>query len=172
MRPLAFSLLSLALCFVALSFGSCMSEDEADEPTEIVALGDTLPAFSVVMNDGALVTNASLKGSVSVITFFHTDCPDCQRALPDLDALYKAHGDDVRFVCISRAEGAEGVAAYWEKEGLSLPYSAQTNRAVYQRFARSVIPRVYVADRTGRIQGIFVETFASEAVASVIEKYK
>lgn len=171
MRPPGFSLLSFALCLAALSFGSCMSEDEAGEPAEIVALGDTLPVFSVVMNDGALVSNASLKGSVSVITFFHTDCPDCQRAFPGLDSLYKAHADHVRFVCISRAEGAEGVAAYWEKEGLSLPYSAQSDRAVYQRFARSVIPRVYVVDRTGRIQGIFVETFASESVASVIEKY-
>lgn len=172
MRSLGFFLLSLVFFLVALSFDSCLSENDADEQAEIVALGDTLPAFSVLMNDGALVTNASLKGSVSVITFFHTDCQDCQRALSGLDTLYKAHGDDVRFVCISRAEGADGVAAYWEKEGLSLPYSAQSDRTVYQRFARSVIPRVYVADRTGRIQGIFVETFASESVASVIEKYK
>ncbi|WP_305300806.1 hypothetical protein [Muribaculum intestinale] len=51
---------------------------------------------------------------------------------------------DVRFICISRGETQPSVAAYWQEAGLTLPYSAQPDDAVYRLFANRIIPRVYV----------------------------
>ena len=39
-------------------------------------VGDFLPDFDVVMNDGRLVTDDALRETVSVVMFFHTSCPD------------------------------------------------------------------------------------------------
>ena len=65
------------------------------------------------------------------------------------------------FVCISREEGPARVAAYWHDEGLALPYSAQTHRAVYNLFARGGVPRIYIADREGTVRLVYGEQGAT-----------
>ncbi len=75
---------------------------------------------------------------------------------------------DVRFICISRGEAQPSVGAYWQESGLTLPYSAQPDNAVYRLFANRIIPRVYVT-RPGSplpvISAIFVERLTPEARA-------
>ena len=41
------------------------------------------------------------------------------------------------------------VRTYWGKYDLTLPYYASGNRALYHRFARAVVPRVYVVNSRG-----------------------
>lgn len=78
---------------------------------------------------------------------------------------------DVRFICISRGEAQPSVAAYWQEAGLTLPYSAQPDDAVYRLFANRIIPRVYVT-RPGSplpvISSIFVERLTPEALAAAL----
>lgn len=146
------------LCLLAMS---CSLVDDGEKVTiELVAVGDHVPTFTVNVVAGDRQTTFSsdnLKGE-TVIVFFHTTCPDCQRDLPILDRYYQEHKDDEDFqmVAISRAENAESVAAYWKANGLSLPYSAQTDRSVYELFATSIIPRVYYCSQ-GIITRIDIE---------------
>lgn len=120
--------------------------------------GDPLPSFSVVMMDGSSVCDADLKGSVSLVMFFHTSCPDCQKTLPKIQRLYDEYKDEaVRFLLISREEDAGSIASYWEEHGLTMPYSAQSDRRVYELFARERIPRIYVNGKNGIIRAIFTD---------------
>ncbi len=131
---------------------SCIKDDFPQG--EIIQVGDALPQFSVLMNDDTTISTADLKGNVSCIVFFSTECEDCQQTLPILNTLYLELGigsgemseQQVRFVCISREQKAETVARYWEENGLSLPYSAQEDRTVYNLFAYSIVPRIYISD--------------------------
>lgn len=130
---------------VALLLGSCVSDRE---PESFVVAGDRLPSFTVTMNDGSVVESpSSLEGKVSVIAFFSTTCPDCRAELPELQAAYE-QSDEAVFVLIAREEDAASIEAYWHDNGLTLPYSAQPDRAIYNVFAASGIPRVYIADRS------------------------
>lgn len=135
---------------------STMSEDVyVPAPSDnIVNVGDRLPAFTVTMNDGRQLTTDSLRGKPSLIVFFSTTCPDCQRELPQLNQRYLEHGLDTTFVAISREQAAPVVTAYWKEHGLSLPFSAQADRQVYSLFARRGIPRIYVSDADGIVQGV------------------
>lgn len=130
-----------AVSAVLLSCG-CVTDD--DDYGFGIAVGDRLPSFSVVMDDGSTVCSDDLAGEVSVITFFNTSCPDCQAELPVLQQSYLSHGERACFICISREEDDRSVAAYWHDNDLTLPYSAQSDRRVYNLFASSVIPRIYV----------------------------
>ena len=123
-------------------------------------MGDPLPAFSVELNTGATVSTSSLRGKVAAIVFFNTGCPDCREELPVVQQLYDLYkdNDEVEIVPISREESQASVAAYWEANGLTMPYSAQENRDVYSLFAPSVIPRVYIADKAGIITAIFTDS--------------
>lgn len=153
------------LLMTAVVFAACsMGDDDDGEVREYVKVGDRVPAFSVetVLADGSTATfsTAQLTGE-TVIVLFNTSCGDCQRELPRMNDYYLQHRHEKGFqmVAISRAEGAESVAAYWKEQGLSIPYSAQTDRRIYNLFASSIIPRTYFCSADGSVTRILVETF-------------
>lgn len=140
--------LEILMGLVILAFTGCVNE--GDEPAWSLQVGDRLPEFEITLNNGDVVTTESLWGSESVIVFFNTSCVDCRRELPEIQKLYNEflmQNRPVRFICISREEGAASVAKFWEENNLTMPYSAQTDRRVYNLFASSGIPRLYEADK-------------------------
>lgn len=147
--------LLLSACLLAVLSFSCITEVENGAS---LGVGDSLPEFSVETSDGAVVSNVSLKGNVSVIMFFHTGCPDCQQALPVMQLAYDEYAPlGVGVICISREEGADEVASYWERFGYTLPYSAQSDRHIYSLFATSIVPRIYISDAEGVIRHVYTD---------------
>lgn len=140
-------------------FAAVLSECIKDNPKGAdLKVGDRLPDFEVIMSDGSVVTDESLKGNVSVVVFFHTSCPDCRQALPVIQNIYDDYAPkNVGFAVVSREEGSDEVLSYWKENGLEMPYSAQNSRKVYERFASVLIPRVYISDRDGIIRYIFTD---------------
>lgn len=139
-----------------LAPAACITDEP--EMRSVVEVGDRLPDFSVVLNDGSILTTAMLRGSESMIVFFTTTCADCRRELPRINA-YAADHPEVRVVCIARSQTADEIEAFWQEENLSLPYSPQPDAAVYNLFAKAGVPRVYCADPDLRITAIYVEEF-------------
>lgn len=122
----------------------------ADEPEWALQQGDALPRFCVTTLDGDVVSSEDSRGRELVIVFFATWCPDCRRELPLIQEEYEANmrlpaAEQAQYVCISREEGPEVVEKYWNEAGLTMPVSAQTDRAVYSLFASAGIPRVFTA---------------------------
>ena len=150
MRRVAF----IFMAIVAMAATACINED-MPKRKDVVRVGHTLPDFSVVMNNGEVVTADMLRDGVSVIVFFHTSCPDCQELLPQMQTLYDEYTErDVTFVLISREETAESVSAFWAQHNLTMPYSPQEDRTIYELFANTLIPRVYISD-DGVVQAVF-----------------
>lgn len=166
--------LYVCLVIASLAFTSCEESHEQDPDDEgsIVQVGQMLPSFAVVTNSGSEVSNLTLQGSASVIVFFATTCSDCKRELPKIQALYEEMKDDVQFVCISRAQSASDVAAYWQEHSFTLPYSAQSDKTVYNLFAEKTIPRVYVSDASGRVRYMFIEQLEASDLRAAIEDCK
>ena len=124
----------------------------------MLKVGDILPDFEVVMNDGSVVTDDMLKESVSVVMFFHTSCPDCQQVLPQMQKIYDEYASEgVKFALISREDSDMSIDAFWNEKGLKMPYSAQTTRKIYEKFASERIPRVYICEKGGIIRYIFAD---------------
>lgn len=63
---------------------------------------------------------------------------------------------DVKFVLISREEGNETISSYWIAQGFTMPYSAQEDRRVYELFAKTRVPRVYLC-KNGKIEAVFTD---------------
>ena len=139
---------------LGLILSSCIKEKQGEELT----VGDRLPDFEVVMNDGSVVNDEILSDGVSVVMFFYTSCPDCQQALPRMQQIYDEYASkEVSFALISREDRAEDIDVYFNKKGLELPYSAQNDRKVYEMFAQSRIPRIYICEKGGIIRYIFTD---------------
>lgn len=144
-----------AILFCLYLLCGCIREDGVGANIKV---GDKLPEFEVVMNDGTLVSDAFLMGNVSLVMFFHTSCPDCQQALPRVQDVYDEYVQKgVHFALIGRECGTDEIEAFWSENGLNMPYSAQNDRAVYNLFASSRIPRIYISDENGTVRYIFTD---------------
>ena len=146
-------MLTYLLSFLCLT--SCIKERQTGAD---LTVGDRIPDFTVTLNDGTAVTGAHLSEGLSCIVFFTTGCPDCRQTLPHLQTLYdEKASDNVRFALISREEREESIARFWSEQGLTMPYSAQENRTIYELFARTRVPRIYIC-RDGVIKAMFTDT--------------
>ena len=157
MKTQIFRLMICCFCLLCFITG-CIREDFELPDEDKVVVGDRLPQFSVMLDDGHMFSPDSLKGRVLCLTFFNTLCGDCQAELPVLQQVSTAFStSDVSFVCISREEDDTSVSAYWQQNGLTMPYSVQTDRTVYNLFASSRIPRIYVVDSTQTVRFVFTD---------------
>lgn len=122
-----------------------------------LSVGDYIPDFTITMNDGSALTGAQLREGVTCIVFFTTECSDCRLTLPHIQKAYDEYsGKGVQFVLISREDDATSVDRYWIQQEFTMPYSAQSDRDIYELFARTRVPRVYIC-KDGQIKQIFTD---------------
>ena len=134
--------IQIYLLTAVLSLTSCIKEKQTGAD---LSVGDRIPDLTVEVSDGTTLTGARLREGVSLIMFFTTECPDCQETLPVVRTLYDEYaGQGVKFALISREQSEDSISSYWLSQGFTMPYSAQSGRAVYELFARSRVPRVYI----------------------------
>lgn len=136
------------LVFIMVLLLTGCIQDTPGEGQPLVKPGDKLPSFCVEMSDGRTVTPADLEGAPALTVLFTTGCSDCRRLLPQLEEVWRAM-PGLQMVLISRRETAENLSRYWEENGLTMPWSAQPDDAVFKMFASSGVPRVYLTDREG-----------------------
>lgn len=147
--------LGLAAFCSAFILSGCIIEKDSGADLKV---GDHLPDFSVKMSDGSVLADEDLIGGVSCVVLFHTSCPDCQNTLPSIQRLYAEYAPEtVRFALISREEGTDEIESYWTEKSYDMPYSAQLTRKVYNKFASSRIPRVYISDKDGIIRYMYTD---------------
>ena len=151
--------ISTAMLLAVMICTSCINDDYDSYPPqyeEVLDQGDPLPTFDIIMNDGRKITNEDFTDKVSLIVFFNTSCSDCRKELPVIQRFYDEN-PKYPVVCSSREENEMSVSKYWESEGLTLPFSPQADRTVYNMFALTLIPRIYVIDKAANVAAIFTD---------------
>lgn len=142
-----YNILLLPLLIILTLLTSCVYDDSPESDNEIVA-GDTLPTFEVILNNGLKISNDDLSETKGVIIFFNTDCKDCRRELPELQKAYEKTKEESLWIAIARAESDESIAKFWEDNEITIPYSPQPDRHIYELFSSSGIPRLYITEGT------------------------
>lgn len=139
----------LASLLALLAFVGKAQEDNSD----IVKVGDTMPSFTIISDNGSKLQSASLKGKVILVNFFATWCPPCQKELAAVQQTlwpkYKNNKDFVLLV-IGREHSDADLQKYNEKKGFDFPLYPDKDRAIFGAFAKNLIPRGYLVGKMGR----------------------
>lgn len=162
----------LSCLFITFSGPSCIRE-KIGSGTDIIHIGDSLPDFQLVMDDGAVLSRSDLHGKISVMVFFNTSCSDCRFVLPEIQELYDNYSavHNVEIFTVSREQDFNSVYSYWKDNNYNVPFSAQEGRGIYELFALSGIPRIYLSDGGLVVRGMFSDSNMPSAndISEVIE---
>ena len=125
-----------------------------DNNDDIVKVGEMMPSFSIVSDNGTKINSAELKGKVVLINFFATWCPPCQKELASVQqTLWPKYKDNNKFVMlvIGREHSDKELATYNVKKGFTFPLYPDKSRAIFGAFAKSLIPRSYLIGKDGKV---------------------
>lgn len=151
---------------------SCLGnlDDTVMSENDVVKVGQQVPSFVVSINDGTTFNSSQMGRKPVCIVFFNTSCSDCREELPIVQQIYEEFSDSIQFVCISRAEDKKSIQAFWTQKRLTLPYSAQTDMKIYNLFALSSIPRLYIIDSLGTIKNAYTTKVSEKELRKALEQ--
>jgi len=135
--------------FFSVTVIKAQSDDQS-----IVKVGHSMPAFTIVSDNGKELKSAALKGKVILINFFATWCPPCQKELAEVEAkLWPMYKDNANFslLVIGREHSDADLSAYNEKKGFTFPLYPDKSRDIFNAFAKSQIPRTYLIGKDGKV---------------------
>lgn len=146
-----------------------------NDNADIVKIGQKMPEFTIVSDNGKTMKSSELKGKVILITFFATWCPPCQKELPQIQSkIWDKYKDNKNFslLVIGREHDDAELAKYNEKKGFTFPLYPDKNRSIFGAFAGNLIPRNYLIGKNGNViytsKGYTEEEF--NELLAVIEK--
>lgn len=66
-----------------------------------IEIGKSAPDFELTKLDGTNVKLSDLKGKKAILNFWATWCGPCQQEMPDMEAFYKEHKENVEILAIN-----------------------------------------------------------------------
>jgi peroxiredoxin len=142
---------------------SVSAQDKADsmknvtEEASIVKVGDRAPDFSVGMLDGKTIKLSDVKGKVVLLNFWATWCGPCMKEFKEIpDKILKRFegNSDFVFIPVSRGETYETVRKKMnqlKESGIDFPVGLDSDKKVYDLYAKSYIPRNYLINKEGEV---------------------
>ncbi|MDL2255879.1 TlpA family protein disulfide reductase [Parabacteroides sp. OttesenSCG-928-K15] len=167
----------LTLAFLLICcLPSCIKEqtEDDDEVINHVQVGSSIPSFTVTDDKENTFHAADFKGKRSLLILFNTSCPDCKKALPVVELVWNELKDnaDYQIIGIGRQVGMKAINDYWAENELTIPAYPDPDRKVFDLFANSYIPRIYLIDTNGIVQWMAIESLGSTTANDLINKLK
>jgi hypothetical protein len=137
--------------------------------TCLVNVGDILPDGEVRQSDGAKVSLQSQYGEKFTVVYLWSEGGSnyarltANAALQDLqsDITYPLAEKGIKVIAINVGDKPELVRQELEKIGVKLSYYFDEDKSYFGKIAKSILPRVYLLDASGKI--IWFDTEFSQA---------
>ncbi|MDR4171945.1 TlpA family protein disulfide reductase [Bacillus nitratireducens] len=142
-----------------------------------IEIGKSAPDFELTKLDGAKVKLSDLKGKKVILNFWATWCGPCQQEMPDMEAFYKEHKENVEILAINytpseKGGGEEKVRNFAKEKGITFPILLDKNIDVTTAYKVITIPTSYFIDTKGVIQDKFIGPMTQKEMEKQVAKLK
>ncbi|PGO33301.1 thiol:disulfide interchange protein [Bacillus cereus] len=142
-----------------------------------IEIGKSAPDFELTKLDGTKVKLSDLKGKKVILNFWATWCGPCQQEMPDMEAFYKKHKENVEILAINytpseKGGGEEKVSNFAKEKGITFPVLLDKNIDVTTAYKVITIPTSYFIDTKGVIQDKFIGPMTQKEMEKRIAKLK
>lgn len=166
--------LSLLLILLLTFSVNAQSEGVDYDKTSFVKMGESIPSFTYIDNNGETQKSDDLKGKVVLINFFATWCGPCMVEMPLLDKQiwdkYK-NNPDFKLISFGRDHDLAEMKEFAKKKGFGFPICPDKGKLIYNKFATQYIPRNYLIDKNGKVVYVSVG-FSNQEMENLKEKIK
>lgn len=120
--------------------------------------GSAAPGLALPrLGDGQLVRLEGLDDRVVLVNFWATWCKPCEDEMPAMERLYQAlRGEGFELLAVSVDVGADDVAAFRDRLGLSFPILLDPDRRAAARWQSLRFPESWLVAPGGRIAARFI----------------
>ncbi|MEF7636351.1 redoxin domain-containing protein [Bacillus thuringiensis] len=142
-----------------------------------IEIGKSAPDFELTKLDGTNVKLSGLKGKKVILNFWATWCEPCQQEMPDMEAFYKEHKENVEILAINytpseKGGGEEKVSNFIKEKGITFPVLLDKNIDVTTAYKVITIPTSYFIDTKGVIQDKFIGPMTQKEMEKRVAKLK
>ncbi len=119
-------------------------------------VGDMAPNFRLETVDGRVVELADYRGDKQVIlNFWATWCPPCVAEMPEFQAAFEQHSDDLVVLGVNLTESQDAIQQFLDDEvDVSYPILLDPNGEVSSGYRLFTQPTTYFIDKQGEIAPI------------------
>jgi len=126
-------------------------------PGATVAVGATMPDFTVKSQEGKTLSKADIVGKPTLVVFFASWCPHCQTEAPRIVQIAKANPDvNVVMIGVGDRETQADIYSFAGKYGLPFPTyadpTAQDLGKTAQAWGITGYPTLFAVDKTGVVR--------------------
>jgi cytochrome c biogenesis protein CcmG/thiol:disulfide interchange protein DsbE len=142
-----------------LAFGLLRSQEGP------IAVGETVPNFTLTTFQGEQISLESLKGKVVVLNFWASWCKPCEEEAADLETawrLYQPSGEVV-FLGADYVDTEPEAMAYLEKFDVTYPNGPDLRTKISQAFRIRGVPETYIIGKDGKLASFKISPFLSLA---------
>ncbi|PFI85365.1 redoxin domain-containing protein [Bacillus cereus] len=142
-----------------------------------IEIGKSAPDFTLTKLDGTNVKLSDLKGKKVILNFWATWCGPCQQEMPDMEAFYKEHKENVEILAVNytpseKGGGEEKVRNFAKEKGITFPILLDKNIDVTTAYKVITIPTSYFIDTKGVIQDKFIGPMTQKEMEKRVAKLK
>lgn len=124
-----------------------------------IRVGEQAPNFTLPDLNGNETSLSDYRGEVVLINFWATWCPPCRVEMPDMEAVYREHGDsDFEILGVDQREPVDLVTKYVDERGFSWVFLLDEDFDVSRDYSATSIPRSILVDRDGDVAYIWTGT--------------
>jgi len=140
-----------------------------EKKVAMITAGNSSPNWELQDLQGNILSNAQLKGKVTLIDFSFNACAACMLSIPTLKRLHERYkGSNVSIMTINTSDPKLSIIAFTKKNDINYPVLLKGSK-VAKSFQISAYPSFYLIDKNGTIAATF-EGYSKELENELIEK--
>lgn len=160
----------------SLSAGLAAQEPAASQEEERPSV--PAPDFTLTDQFGESHTLSDYQGKIVFLNFWATWCSPCKSEMPDIQALYEAHGGNAEDLVVlgvaqpgvGREGSSEDIADFLAEGGYTYPVVMDEDGSVFAQYGIRAFPTTFMISSDGTVYGYVEGAISAEIMEDIVRQ--